>query len=312
MKKRFIYPIFYALVAMFLFGCGGDGGSSSGGSGTLSMDIADAKPLIAGDPTEVWLIIDEVLVHKSGGGGWISLPFRGDTPYRVNLMQHQNGASVQLIPPVKLDPGKYTQIRFVISNAYMVIGGNAQNIELTEGDQNTDQLDIPSGILKTDRQFSFDLEDGEWLYLTVDVDLSQSIVATGQPDSCQFKPVLHITKDAAMICGSIAAATFDTSEEANVTVISDKNGDGNYNENIDEVYTQVLVDKVDQESSTEEVTNFCIYWLVPEKDYIVRIDVDGSEVYSEALSSVDLASCNYKFRLNDLDEDCEFDAGEEI
>ena len=72
MKKRFNYTIFYVVVAMFLFGCGGDGGSSSAGSGTLSMDIADAKPVIPGEPTEVWLTINEVLVHKAGGGGWIS------------------------------------------------------------------------------------------------------------------------------------------------------------------------------------------------------------------------------------------------
>jgi len=72
MNRKVIYALFLVMSLVSLGGCGGGGGSGSAttGTGTVSLDIADAKPFIDGaeQPSELWVIFDEVLVHTSGGG----------------------------------------------------------------------------------------------------------------------------------------------------------------------------------------------------------------------------------------------------
>ena len=122
MKRRVLYLVMFTAVLTFLVGCGGgSGGSSVGGSGTVSMSVTDAKPVIPGDPTELWIIFEEVRGHKSGGG-WVTLPLP-ETPLRINLLAFQEGAKTHLVPPVRLDSGHYTQLRFEVSRAYMVVNG---------------------------------------------------------------------------------------------------------------------------------------------------------------------------------------------
>lgn len=269
MKKGVCYAIFWATVLMLLFGCGGSGGSG-GGSGTLSMNITDAKPVIPGDPVELWITFEDVLVHKPGGG-WISLPLP-ETPLTINLLAFQDGDTTELVTPVEIDSGKYTQVRFVLSSAQIVTSAAAQEI------LDTMDLDVPSGTLRTDKNFTFQVDDGAAVDLTVDFDLSQSIVATGSSEF-KLKPVLHLneTQVAATICGSINAGSFGVSEKAIITVIEDSNG---------ETYTEVTVTR----DSDTDPTEFCIFWLVPEQDYTIEIDTDedGSAEFVVAVSADDL------------------------
>ena len=294
MKTRVLCVALFAMVLMFVGGCGGgSGGSSDGGSGTLSVNVTDTKPLIAGEPTEVWLTFEEVRAHKSGGG-WVSLPLP-QTPFEINLMAFQGEATTHLVPPVRLDSGHYTQLRFEVSRAYMVIGGSAVEID----------LDVPSGFLRIDKEFTFDVPDGEAVDLTVDFDLSQSIVMSGSlPPEYKLKPVLHLvhTQQAATIQGSIAEGTFPASGEAVVTVIWDKKL-AEEGTDVDEEYTKVRVEK------TTDPTPFQIFWLVPNEDYIVKVEIDddGDEntppnlVHEEAVLSGQLEVDDPPFDLNDGD-----------
>ena len=98
---------------------------------------------------------------------------------------------------MEIDSGKYTQVRFALSSAQVVTSAAAQEI------LDTVDLDVPSGTLRTDKNFTFQVDDGAAVDLTVDFDLSQSIVATGSSEF-KLKPVLHIneTQVAATICGA--------------------------------------------------------------------------------------------------------------
>ena len=250
-KKVFCY-IFSAIVLLLLVGCEG-GGSSDGSTGTLTANITDAKPVIPGDPEELWITFEEVLAHRSGGG-WISLPLP-QTPLIINLLAFHDGVTTQLVTPVELASGKYTQIRLVVSDAYMVITSVAQSID----------LDVPSGNLKTDKNFTFEVIADTAVDITVDFDLSQSIVVTGA-NQYKLKPVLHIseTQEAATICGSIdPLAPGDPAQDVTVTVIRDFNS---------ETYTDVTVTR----DSDTDPAQFCIFWLVPNEDYTVQIDEDGA------------------------------------
>ncbi len=268
-------------MAVLLVGCGGgsngDGNdlaaSSSGALGTFSLNVTDAKPLLPDNTEKVLITFEEVDVHKTGEG-WTSLPLAQE-PYKIDLLQFQEGKTTELVPPVSLESGKYTQIRIVVSSAELRTNAAAYSVT------------VPSASIKTDTQFDFEMKGGGAVHVTVDFDLSQSIVVTGQqPPSYTLKPVFHIneTLEAATIYGEIAEDTFVTnnSGQAIVTVVWDENADGDVNFD-DEIYTQVVVTK-------DDPAEFRIFWLVPEEAHIVQVDLDGNQglEFKETVSSNDL------------------------
>jgi len=254
-----LFVILVGLATIVATGGGNGGGDSSSSTGTLSMSIADAKPLLPAGAKNVWITFEELLVHKSGGG-WISLPL-AQTPYTIDLYQFYYGKSTHLVPPVSLETGKYTQIRIVISEAKINI------------DDKIFPVTITSENLKTDKNFAFTVTGGGAVDVTIDFDLSKSIVVTGLPGepSYKLKPVLHIVKtlEAATIIGSIGGNTFpdDDPNEATVAVFWDKDGSRDYSQD-DEGYTEVTV----QEGAP---ATFSIFWLVPDEGYTVKIYMDG-------------------------------------
>jgi hypothetical protein len=289
MKKGFFCAAFASIILILLIGCGDGGGGSPVSTGTLSMDITDAKPVIPGNPQELWITFEEVLVHKSGGG-WVSLPLP-EEPFTINLLAFYDGTTTELVTPVKLNTGKYTQIRFVVSRAYMVVSGVAHEIE----------LGVSSDALKTDKNFDFEVVTDLAVNITVDFDLSQSIVVTGDGEY-KIKPVLHIneTQEAATICGSIEP--LDVGEDPyDVTVIVTRNFDSD--SSIYTVYTVVTVARDSEADSAQ----FCIFWLVPlilndiytNDFYTVDIEQNGAVVYTEDVSSAqDQLGAGVTFYLN--------------
>ncbi|MDH5202567.1 MAG: DUF4382 domain-containing protein [Nitrospirota bacterium] len=267
-KKIFCFYLFLA-IAILLSGCGGGSSNGSSSSGTVSINIADAKPMLPSGTEKVLITFDEVSVHKAGGG-WTSLPL-AQTPYTIDLLQFADGRQTQLVPPVALESGKYTQIRIGVSSALIRINGVDYPVN------------IPSDKLRTDKEFEFDVIGGGAVNLTVDFDLSQSIVVTGS-GTYQLKPVLHIiqTQEAATIQGSIKASTFGSFTEAVVIVIWDKDNCGTVTTG-DEEYTRIRVEK---EGSNP--TQFRIYWLVPNQSYIIQIVVGSTQIYQEFVVSTKL------------------------
>jgi Domain of unknown function (DUF4382) len=276
MRERIIlFGLVLAISALF-WGCGaGDGGGSSVSSGTISMNVTDAKPMLpVADVDSVSITFDEVSVHKSGGG-WIPLA-TVTQPYTIDLYQFSNGAKTQFVPPVRLESGKYTQVRMGVSSGVIRINGAEYPLE------------IPSSNLKTDKNFEFNVAGGGAVDLTVDFDLSQSIVLTGS-GTYQLKPVLHLnqTAEAATIQGTI---NFGVSPKATVIVIWDKNANGDENpnpEDTDEEYTRILVRSTD-------TLPFKVFWLVPDEGYFVRVlleDDFGNPVkeYIEFVAPSDLS-----------------------
>jgi hypothetical protein len=264
-KRTFLLAILACVV--ILSACGGGGGSSSG---TLSMAITDAKPAIPAGIAQLLVTVDEVSVHRSGGG-WTSLPL-AQTPFTLDLLEFSDGNATKLVPQVTLTSGKYTQLRLGIQSA-MIITDSGTQIPVA----------IASSDLKTDKNFDFEVTGGGAVVLTVDFDLSQSLVATGS-NQYQLKPVLHIVKttEAATIAGSISDATFGTESQATIIVTQD-NDNSNTISPGDMEYTRLLVDK-----GSSDPTHFSIYWLVPDQAYIVQVQIGGSTVYSEAVPAASL------------------------
>jgi hypothetical protein len=283
--RRLGMVLAFCFLAVSLGSCGGGGGGGgsdssdgSGGSdstGSLAVNVGDAKPMLPPGTEKVLVTFDQVFVHRDEGTGaegeWISLPLPR-TPYTIDLLQFADGRTTVLAPPVKLETGKYTQIRIGVTSATIVISGVAYAAE------------IPSGKLRTDREFGFTVTGGGSVSLTVDFDLSQSLVVTGA-GTFKLKPVLHLnqTQEAAAIQGKISAASFGASLEATVIVTQDKDSSGDLSPG-DEEYTRLSVP-----IGSSDPTEFSVFWLVPNQSYIVQIEVGGAQIYVEPLSASQMA-----------------------
>jgi len=248
--------------------------------------------------TNLWVTFTEVLAHRSGGGGWESLPMPR-TPYTLDLLQFWGGNTTELVPPVMLVSGKYTQIRLVIAEV------DGAFIRFDNDNQKKYPVVIPSENLKTDKNFDFDVETGRAASILIDFDLSQSLVVTydglGTP-SYKLKPVLHIVSasEAATINGEIPNESFVDDKNAIVTVFYNNidpespPGEDNYEE-----YTKVVVLNPNSSPSppssptpsqpssptpSQPSTTFTIYWIVPNSgyepprgDYRVEIDLNDED-----------------------------------
>jgi hypothetical protein len=274
------------MLVLILAGCSGGGGSGTGtvGYGTITMDITDAKPFIdpGPQPDELNLVIEEVLVHQTGGG-WISL-MMPENPFEINLLAFYDGMKTQLVPPSPIPAGDITQIRMVISSAYMVFYNDpgADVIEPID-------LDVPSGKLRTDKKCGLWMGEGDALRITIHFDLSQSVVKSG--DVYKLKPVIHLFDNnldsAYTICGNITTESFlDPPEQVVATVnYVGPDTDGEI------PYTKVWITKDEED---EFRTYFCVYWLVPlpsdDESYVVRLNrIGDSELsFEEPLTKSDL------------------------
>ena len=259
--------------------CGGGGGGSIE-YGEVAMHITDAKPLLpegADQATNLWITIAGVSVQKSGGG-WISLPLEEGPPHTIDLLQLINGNTTEIVPPVLLEYGKYTQIRLIVDSATIRF----------DNEPTTDSpVVIPPEHLKTDKNFLFDVDEPKAVDIVIDFDLSQSLVVAdpfGTP-SYKINPVIHIVRatEAATIKGGISQGSFIVGQNAEVTLFIPNSGiQGGY-----EKYTKIEV----SESDTDP-TEFSIYWLVSDEDYRVEIKFDPDFVngvdFSEDVSVTDV------------------------
>jgi hypothetical protein len=270
MKKYFLFAILVCGVFLSACGGGGGGGGGSASGSSLSIAITDAKPSLPADIRQVIVVIDEVSVHQSGGD-WTSLSL-AQTPFTIDLLQFSDGHTTQLVPQVSLTSGKYTQVRLGVQSAKIVTNTGEEY-----------PVEIPSGNLKTDKNFDFEVAGGGAVALTVDFDLSQSLVVTGS-HKYKLKPVLHIvsTAEAATITGSISAATFGAETQATVIVTQDNDNSGTLTAG-DEEYTRLQVPK-----GAADPTLFSIYWLVPDLSYIVEVQIAGVTVYTESVANTSL------------------------
>ncbi len=279
--KLYRLLIFLTITSSFIIitACGGGGGGSIG-YGEVIVHMTDAKPLLpegAENVTNLWITIADVSVHKSGGG-WISLPLEEGPPHTIDLLQLINGNTTEIVPPVLLEYGKYTQIRLIVDSATIRF----------DNEPTTDSpVVIPLKHLKTDKNFLFDVDEPKAVNIVIDFDLSQSLVVTdplGTP-SYKINPVIHIVRaaEAATIKGEISQGSFIVGQNAEVTLFIPSTGiQGGYEE-----YTKIEV----SESGTDP-TEFSIYWLVPDEDYRVEIKFDPDFVngvdFSEDVSANDV------------------------
>lgn len=180
-RKRLMgFALIMALVVLSA-GCSSYFGGAK--SGTLAMHMTDA-PVDGAE--EVNVTISEIQVHKTGGG-WVTVV---DTPQTYDILTLR--AAETLLGQKTLTPGKYTQIRLVVSEANIVIDGERHN------------LTIPSGEVRLVQPFT--ISEDAITSLLLDFDARESVVETG--GTYQLHPTIRVVDKvvSGTISGTVAPA----------------------------------------------------------------------------------------------------------
>lgn len=147
----------------------GSGAGSAGGVGTLNVYIKDGP---VANWTHVYVTFNVLSVQVANAGndsGW----------HNYSVSKTVDLASLKTVSALlgseQLPAGMYTQLRLNVTKAWGVVANGT-----------TYKFTVPSGILRTDDPFN--LTAGQATSLTLDVNLSRSIVWTAE--GYFFTPVL--------------------------------------------------------------------------------------------------------------------------
>ena len=192
MKKHFVI-LFLLTLAIFISGCIGflttpGEDSITPGKGGLEIYFTDSSEKYKINDSETYLevnvTISKIQVHLAGDdeeaeGEWIEWILDEETEY--NLIELED-VSV-LLSEGELEPGKYTQIRLLITNPNILLYGSEKVITLVI--PSADQMGI-----KLIHPFEI-IENGT-TELTIDFDAEKSVVKTDNGEYI-LKPVIKVT-----------------------------------------------------------------------------------------------------------------------
>lgn len=201
------------LLALAMAAC--DGGTGGSGDARLSIRLVDAP----GDLAEAWVKIDRIYLQgdaDSINGGRTDLL---STPTDwVDLLTLSGGRTAELVNGAVVPAGRYSQLRFVVCNAYIVTNDGdvyaTRDATLPAGVTRDGELHMPSACssgfkVKFPADSSMNLAS-EASIVTVDFDVSQSFGhQAGNSGRWVMHPVLQATSVgfAGGIAGTVSVAS---------------------------------------------------------------------------------------------------------
>ncbi|MDH5484697.1 MAG: DUF4382 domain-containing protein [Gammaproteobacteria bacterium] len=195
-----VMPLLGLASLLLLSACGG---TSSSGTGSLTLNITDSP---VPDATQVVVAFSGVTIKPENGSAYdINFVDDNNQPVvkTIDLLNVQGMNSESLLHNHTLEAGRYNWLRLHVNEA-------GSYIDLSTGNY---PLYIPSGDetgLKLNRPF--DIIEGSTTSFTLDFDLHKSVVGPGQgkmSGSYKLRPTLRMVNNAEMghVSGHVGATT---------------------------------------------------------------------------------------------------------
>lgn len=160
-----------------LAGCGGSGGGSTTGTGTIRVSLVDAPA----NAEAVNVDISSLQVHSSGSG-WVTVKDYSPA-LRVNLLDYRSAGNALLLADAPLQTGHYTMVRLMLSSAEVVIGGQSYAVDMSNVAQ--------TGV-KCNGQFT--VAAGQLVALILDFNAGKSVVESPSgSDNYKLHPVMTMS-----------------------------------------------------------------------------------------------------------------------
>ena len=187
--------LFTALaVVLLLAGCSGDGSGPGGETARVTLLLTDAP----GDITTAMVTIEEIYLQGGEGGRVVLM----DEPVTTDLLTLASSTQT-LLEDVEVPAGTYSQLRFVISGAYIEVerdGGATEFFASVSDYEGLPENATVAGLLimpslnssglKVNFPGSLTLEEGETTLL-VDFDVAESFgKEAGQSGKWVMHPVI--------------------------------------------------------------------------------------------------------------------------
>ncbi len=190
---RFIRSTLFLAAVALLGGCGG----SDNGTGTLSVQVTDAK---VDEANAVVLHYTAVTIHGEGGNEVVEVfdPVTGEPGRSINLLDYTNGVSTVLFEQV-LSAGNYSWMRLEID-----FDPAKSYIDLPEGRFSLRCDSCENNGMKLNR--SFTIASDQTTAFTLDFDLRSSITyANGEH---HIRPTIRVvgTQASGAIAGTVDAS----------------------------------------------------------------------------------------------------------
>lgn len=187
--------------AIVFLGCGG---SSSSGSGTLSLSLADAPLADEANVTGVYITIAGIEYHTAAGG-WKTMDEFNSSVNPINLLDWQDGKSISL-GEFQLPAGKYTQMRFKLDAAEEQQLPKSNTGCFIEINDVNETLYVPSGSQTGYKAIgNYEVPINGQVRMTADFNVRKSIVRSGDGSYYKLKPTIKLvaTDEAGQIKGTI-------------------------------------------------------------------------------------------------------------
>ena len=187
--------LFVSFLSIIVFlSCSDGGGSSGGGTGSLSLGLTDAS---TNEYQAVYITIDEVQVHLGGNENspnhWQTVEMY-DSPLTVNLLELVNGVREEL-GIADLPVGHYTQMRLIIGDTPEDLNLPYANFVIdTSNPPITYELKVPSGSQTGEKIVGgFEINENKTTELILDIDACRSVVkSAGNSDKWLLKPTIKV------------------------------------------------------------------------------------------------------------------------
>ena len=145
------------VVVLVAAGCGSSPTSPSSTGGNPRVMLTDSP---FSDAKSLLVTFSEVSVHRSdqpdNDSGWTTLPFANNATSRTCDVKKLQSAQ-DILGTGSLAAGHYTQVRLTVSSATLFFenaaGGNACETTIAAPGGRSADLEIPSGVVKLNREF---------------------------------------------------------------------------------------------------------------------------------------------------------------
>jgi hypothetical protein len=166
-------------------GGGGGVGTSSGGTGSVALYVADG-PADSYEHIYIWITRVELL-PMDGSGAAPVLIYQSPDPqgHKIDLLSYREEDFFLTLKP-NVPAGWYDKVRLYVSNIESV--GGTCDLELENN------IKLPSGKIDLNPREPFEVMKGEALAIRLDIDANKSINLhpAGKSGKCIFRPVVFV------------------------------------------------------------------------------------------------------------------------